>query len=197
MWLFDNEKTVLFILTVALFALVYFGAASLPPWKPRETLLWDPVWTVPYVPVFILPYFSVFPMPLVPIVVVSDRMAFRRVVASFAAAILMSGLCFLAMPLAPPHPPDVGSGPFAALTSLIYAIDVPTNLFPSLHVSIAFLTAFAAGDVRPRLKPWMLVWAALIAASTLFVRQHYAIDVAGGIILAFICRRLQRPRPVV
>lgn len=195
-WLYEREKPVLSTLVLALFALVYFGTAALPPWTPREVLRGDAVWSVPYVPAFILPYASVFIMPVVPLLVVTDRSAFRRVAAAFAAAILASGLCFLALPLAPPHPADVGSGPFAALTSAFYALDVPTNLFPSLHVSVAFLSAFAVGRERPRWLPWMLAWASLIALSTLFVRQHYVLDVAGGVVLALLCRRIIAGRPV-
>jgi len=194
-WLYDHEKAVLSFLVVALFGIVYFGAAALPPWTPRDVLPWDPVWSVPYLPAFILPYVSVFPMPLAAIAVISDRGAFRRTCAAFGAAILASGVAFLVVPLAPPHPPDAGTGVFGLLTNAIYRLDVPTNLFPSLHVSIAFLTAFAVGRERPRRLPWMLAWAALIAASTLFVRQHYAIDVAGGIFLALLCRPLLS-RPV-
>lgn len=190
LWLYEWERAVLFCLIIALFAVVYFGAAALPPWMPRQVLRWDPVWMVPYVPAFILPYASVFPMPLLTLALVRDRQAFRRLAAAFAAAILASGLIFLALPLAPPRPPDAGSGIFGLLTGVMYAVDVPTNLFPSLHVSVAFLTAFAVGRERPRWLPAMLAWAALIAVSTLFVRQHYAIDVGGGIVLALLCRPL-------
>ncbi|HTK04941.1 MAG TPA: phosphatase PAP2 family protein [Candidatus Eisenbacteria bacterium] len=194
-WLSAHERSVLFSAIVTLFAVCYFGTAALPPWRPREILTWDPVWLVPYVPVFIVPYISVFVMPLVPVVLVRDRMRFRRAVEAFAAAIVASGLVFLAVPLAPPHPPDVGTGFFAGLTGVFYALDVPTNLFPSLHVSSAFLTAFIIGRERPSWRYAMLAWAALIAVSTLFVRQHYAVDVAGGIVLAFLCRPLLA-RPV-
>jgi len=194
-WLSAHERAVLFSAVVALFAVCYFGTASLPPWRPREVLAWDPVWLVPYVPVFIVPYISVFVMPLVPVVIVRDRMRFRRAVVAFVVAIIASGIVFLALPLAPPHPPDVGAGVFAWLTGVLYALDVPTNLFPSLHVSIAFLTAFIVGLERPRWAPWMLGWAALIAVSTLFVRQHYAVDVFGGVFLALLCRPLLT-RPV-
>ena len=31
----------------------------------------------------------------------------------------------------------------------------------------------------------MILWAALIAMSTVMVRQHYVADIAGGLILAF------------
>ena len=195
-WLWAHERVVLLFLVVGLFGAVYFGAAALPPWTPRMLLGWDPVWSVPYFPVFILPYCSVFPMPLAVLACIRDRHRFRRTALAMSAAILASGVCFLALPLLPPRPPDPGAGAFGALAAFVWRLDVPTNLFPSLHVSIAFLTAFAVGRERPRSRPWMLAWAALIAVSTLFVRQHYAIDVAGGIAIALICARLLAPRPV-
>jgi membrane-associated phospholipid phosphatase len=31
----------------------------------------------------------------------------------------------------------------------------------------------------------LIIWAALIATSTVMVRQHYVADIAGGLVLAF------------
>ncbi len=78
---------------------------------------------------------------------------------------------------------------------MTYAVDVTRNLFPSLHVTISLFTAFALGRFRPRSRLPMLLWAALIAALTLFVRQHYAVDVLGGLLLAVVIWRLAFPRP--
>jgi len=67
---------------------------------------------------------------------------------------------------------------------LIFVLDPPRNCYPSLHVSMAFFTAFHwfARD-RVRFLTFLL-WAILISVSTLTTKQHYAVDVLSGLILA-------------
>lgn len=166
----------------------------LPPWRPRATLAWDPVRLVPYVPAFVLPYLSLFLMPLPLFSKAVDTASFRRFAAAFTAVILVSGVFFLAVPLAPPRPPDAGTGAMARLVAFFYAVDAPTNLFPSLHVSVAFLCGFGIARFLPRWRVPALVWACVVAASTMFVRQHYAADVAGGLALACFAWRFAFPR---
>jgi membrane-associated phospholipid phosphatase len=56
--------------------------------------------------------------------------------------------------------------------------DAPNNCFPSLHVSNCLLLAQFNWS-RPR--AWIFVPASLtIIASTVFVKQHYAVDLLGG-----------------
>lgn len=191
---FRHERPLLLLAVLALFGVVYCGAAVLPPWRPRVTLAWDPVWLVPYVPAFVLPYLTLFLMPLPLLSKAVDIASFRRLAKAFTAVILVSGVFFLALPLAPPRPPDVGAGAFGRIVAAMYGIDAPTNLFPSLHVSVSFLCAFGAARFMTRLRTAAIILACVIAASTMLVRQHYAIDVAGGFVLAWIAWRSTFPR---
>ena len=71
----------------------------------------------------------------------------------------------------------------------LWLFDVPTNCFPSLHVALATIAAF----FWPRQRRMATIWAAGIALSTLTTKQHYAIDVVGGLIVSAVaiiaCRR--------
>ena len=194
-WLVPRERGAIFIALLALFMAVYFGAALVPPWRTPSSLPWDPVWRIPFVPIFILPYISAYVMPLIAFAIPYERMAFRRMALAYAGAIVVAGAGFILVPLAPPHPADVGSGALGALVRMEYAIDVTRNLFPSLHVAISFLNAFAVARFLPRRRLIAFLWAGLIAASTLFVRQHFAIDVAGGLLLAIAAWRIAFPKP--
>ena len=72
------------------------------------------------------------------------------------------------------------------LRSVLYSIDSPSNCFPSLHVSLAIITALF---VCKHNKQWGIVaalWAILIMISTMTIKQHYFVDVIGGVILAVI-----------
>lgn len=66
------------------------------------------------------------------------------------------------------------------------AIDDPSNTFPSLHVYCCYAGAFAflsKGESRKIF--WaFLVWATAVAISTLTTKQHYFVDIVGGLLLA-------------
>jgi membrane-associated phospholipid phosphatase len=84
------------------------------------------------------------------------------------------------------------AGPTGLLWRWLYLVDTPANALPSLHAAntcIAGLCLFRSG------RRWRLaapVWGALILVSTLTTKQHYAIDIAGGIALAILCIFLVR-----
>jgi membrane-associated phospholipid phosphatase len=87
--------------------------------------------------------------------------------------------------------PDL-SGATGLLWRFLFSVDTTVNAFPSLHVANTCLAAVA---LCSRGGPWRIivpVWTALIILSTLTTKQHYAIDVPGGFILAVICFVLVR-----
>ncbi|WP_121742375.1 phosphatase PAP2 family protein [Natronorubrum halophilum] len=64
-----------------------------------------------------------------------------------------------------------------------------TNVFPSLHTSLAATVSFLAYRTREIYPKWNLVAAALgvsVAISTMYLGIHWAIDVVAGIVLAYI-----------
>ena len=71
------------------------------------------------------------------------------------------------------------------VVGLLYAVDTNTNVFPSEHVigTIAALAAAAhtQGLRKPRILAGLTVLAVLICVSTLFLKQHSALDVLGAL----------------
>jgi membrane-associated phospholipid phosphatase len=81
--------------------------------------------------------------------------------------------------------PPLGKSFLDRLVDLNYGPGRDT--LPSGHNMTAWLCAFFfVVDKVPR-RILVVVWAALISASTLLVRQHYIIDVVVRVPLAFIC----------
>lgn len=86
-----------------------------------------------------------------------------------------------------PLPPELANHPVHAL---LQGVDAAGNACPSLHVATATFTAFwvrrlllATGAPRwVHTANWL--WVAAIAYSTVAVRQHVALDVAAGALLA-------------
>ncbi len=182
---------------IAIFAAVYLfwvGVyVSIGQWgmlHPAWRLSWDPVRFVPRVSFFVIPYLSAYVMPFVLFFVMRDRKRYRRFAMTLVGTIAACGAVFLAAPLMIARPPLETVSIFDWLLNGVYRVDGPTNLFPSLHVAMAFLFAWGAALERPRWKPWMLAWAGLIALSTLFTRQHYFVDVLGGGVVAWVMWRI-------
>ena len=84
------------------------------------------------------------------------------------------------------------AGATGFLWRLLFSINTMVNALPSMHVAHTCLAAVALAS-RGRL--WRIivpVWATMIVLSTLTTKQHYAIDVPGGFLLAAICFVLVR-----
>ena len=85
----------------------------------------------------------------------------------------------------PAVPEAVAGGPFFLLMGWIYrTFETGGAAFPSAHVAIALATLwFSFRYLRPI--RWLhLVVVVLLCLSTVYCRYHYAVDVAGGILVA-------------
>jgi hypothetical protein len=120
-------------------------------------------------------------MGLLPLFVVRDPAVFRRVALAYLLAIASAFAVFLLFPVTSQGLrvdarlyADAG---FAGwLLQLLYFLDPPLNLFPSLHLALALLAALAARRVHRRSGAAALAWTACIAASVCTTKQHFAVD---------------------
>jgi membrane-associated phospholipid phosphatase len=64
----------------------------------------------------------------------------------------------------------------------VQKFDDVTNCFPSMHVSVAMLTAMF---LYASMGPWIFLFPALIAISCVFTKQHYLIDLPAGALLGW------------
>lgn len=145
--------------------------------------------TIPFCEWFILPYCLWFPLMFgVGLwLLLRHPAAFRRYMLFLGLTFLSTEVLWIFWPNAQNLRPAVlpRDNALTAIVSALYHIDTNTNVFPSLHVVGAVGVALAARDACPRQH---LVWggttalAALICASTLFVKQHALLDVAGGLL---------------
>lgn len=102
--------------------------------------------------------------------------------------LLLSLPCFLLLPIAMPrrlfYPPST----FGWADAFWRWFDEPNNCFPSLHVSNCLLF-LQFNWKRPARLPHTALGIAIIA-STVLVKQHYAIDVIGGVVVYLATRRV-------
>jgi membrane-associated phospholipid phosphatase len=154
---------------------------------------------LPVQPAWALVYGSLYLfLILLPVLLVRDVGELRAAAHAYLAVWLTSYVAFMAYPTVAMRPATVvGSGFLAASLRLLYSADTRFNCFPSLHVAHSFVSAFVCRRVHRGVGDLALGAATLVALSTLFTKQHYALDVIAGVLLAAIAARLFLPRSTV
>jgi membrane-associated phospholipid phosphatase len=118
------------------------------------------------------------------IVLLRTWRAFVRMQTACLLACLIACLVYVLFPMSYPRPQLAEHGVAQVWLVAYWEGDGPACTFPSLHVTLAWLLAFSLGARSQR---WRVAWwlnALAISVSTLLVKQHYVVDVAGGIVLA-------------
>jgi membrane-associated phospholipid phosphatase len=138
----------------------------------------------PLSPPWAVVYASLLLAALLPAFVLHDTELFRRTVIAYIIAWLVAYAFFLGWPTVCPRPAKVQGGGFPEwFLRNVYGTDHRYNCFASLHVAQCFIAALACRFVHRRLGDLLLVWATLVALSTLFTKQHYVADAICGTLL--------------
>lgn len=175
------------LFTVGFYATDQYMAA----WLLRGLDFWEPAlsWDarIPFEPRWIWIYFLYFPACFLPLTIrkiCEDRHLFRRTALGFALQFLVAMIIFWVLPSRMEQPALETEGLSAEAARWFYGIDPGFNVFPSLHVANITYVACLVGRLGNRAvgaAVWVL--ALLIAASTLFVKQHYLADLPAGALL--------------
>lgn len=116
----------------------------------------------------------------------------------FTADFIAKGVCFVffvGLPTTMVRPDVQGLNVWESLVRALYILDAPVNLFPSIHCLNSWLCWASARDIPAfshGYKAFALCAAVAVCVSTLTLRQHVLLDVAGGILLAEVCWRLAK-----
>ena len=178
-------RLVLFFCIVPLYifiaALVREGGVAHVPAIPldRAIPLW-PAWSLVYGSLY-------FVLIVLPVLVGREEEHIRRTLSAYLAVWLTAYACFWLYPTTAPRGDDVIVDGFATWgLRALYGADPPYNCLPSIHVAHSFVSAFAIGRVHRGLGRAAVAVAVLVALSTLFVKQHYVLDVVTGALLAVL-----------
>jgi membrane-associated phospholipid phosphatase len=177
------------------FGFSYFGIATRFDEARATTLLTPLDAAIPFVPQAIFVYVIVYPLALYPLFVVRSRALLRRTALAYGIVIVVAVGCFILFPVSAS---ELRSGVGALDVTrfdtwgvrLLFTLDPPSNLFPSLHVAIAMLAGLAALRARTGYGAPALVVGGGIAAAAILVRQHFLVDVAAGMGLGFAAHAL-------
>jgi membrane-associated phospholipid phosphatase len=147
---------------------------------------------IPYAPLFALAYFSTYVFVIQPFFILSDAREFHWMLTSFVLISSISSLIHATIPSKIERVEQVTVGGLSGwMLGLFQKTCKPYGNFPSMHVglSVPVVAAnFVAGG--PVSGGIMLLWAVLIAVSTLYTKQHYILDVFAGVVGGFVISTL-------
>jgi membrane-associated phospholipid phosphatase len=169
---------------------------------PYRLFLRSPIdQALPVVPLFAVPYVSLQPYIYASLVVflLFRARAFQSAVLSMIATFLVAYLFFAVLQTYVDRPVLTGQDMFTRMVRDVYAGDHPYNDFPSLHVATSTVIAIHWWRFGRWWTAPLIAWTALIVMSTVLIRQHYVVDIAGGLVLAgatsWLCLKLLDREP--
>ena len=128
-------------------------------------------------------------------IVSQEKRTAYRMTSAYVAAMLLSAAVFLIWPGTMERPAISGHDFFSEWLRLIYRLDAPTNLFPSLHVLITYFCwrgTMYCGGIPRWYRVFSFVFFLLVSCSVLLVKQHALIDVPAGILIGELSLQLAR-----
>lgn len=158
---------------------------------------------IPFWPWSVYLYTWVYTAMFYPLFVVRCQRLFRRVIVAYGLALAVHLVTYAVYPVTSlgfrPDLLAVDASTFHGWgVRLTFWVDPPMNLFPSMHLSIATLSALSA--YRARREHGLLVVPVVlgIALSILTMKQHYIVDglaalALAALVYAFIVRPYQPP----
>jgi membrane-associated phospholipid phosphatase len=176
----------LFLLVMPILGLIY----KILNMNPREAVILSTRIdsSIPFLPVFILPYIIWYGFIFGYLIYFwfKDIKVYLKTLTVIVIGELVCFLIYFFFQTTVPRPELTGNGILIDLVQMIYSHDRPYNAFPSIHVLTTF--AILLGSIHIREKHifhsvFIPVMGSLIIISTLFVKQHYILDMLGSMFL--------------
>lgn len=185
--LFPSYAYLPFAITVLVHFLIFFGTKPLTANAVHHSIPVPFENAIPFAPEWVTIYTATFIFWLLGLAVCmrQERELCFRMFTGIYIAELICAVFFVAMPTVIVRPEATGGVYYDRLLAQLYAADQPTNLFPSMHCMFAYMV-FRGFMIAKLDKPVIIgsgLFAALVCASTVFVKQHFLLDTFAGIIL--------------
>lgn len=172
------------IIGYTLFCIFYLGAPHLVWREPIIVPALRLDTQIPFTTASVWIYISQFALLFCAIWYAANTRARTIAFYSMLLASAIAAVVFIFFPTILPryYIEDVGVTSF--LWHGLYAVDVPSNCFPSLHAALATLAIsplYQRGGIFKIIAPF---WAIAIMFAALLTKQHVTLDILGGLILA-------------
>jgi len=175
--------------SVLLNILVYNGGRLVTAGRVHRSLAVPIDAKVPFVPAMVAFYVLAYPYWWIGFLKIArgERKGAFEALAGEQIAKLICLACFLLLPTAIERPTPVGNGPAEQVLRAIYRRDAPDMLFPSIHCLESWFCFRGAQRAHAGGRGWRrfsFLFSLGVFASTVMVRQHVLVDIAGGVAAA-------------
>lgn len=185
--------TILPLLSVFAFnCLIYWGTMWFNAGRHHYDLTTQLDRQVPLLPWTIVIYLGCYLFWIVNYILTGhlDKDDFYRFITADLMSRLLCGIIFVVLPTTNVRPPLPENSLFTPALRWLWEMDQPVNLFPSIHCLVSWM-CFIGIRGRKQFPLWYRWFSCLFAiavfVSTQTTKQHYLVDVAGGVIIAEGC----------
>ena len=184
-----------FVQIGSLLYLLFFLVYGFTNWWATRHSHWHQLYfswelALPFVPEFVYVYLSLILFLILPVFFMDQR-SVKPWALSYIFMTIVAGVIFFVYPTTHAVQRTASAVNENWLFSLIYILDMPHNLFPSLHVAFTTFVVQMAWffNIAARVFWIMLLWWVLLTASVLLIQQHHVLDIVGGVLLSGLCYR--------
>jgi len=182
-----KDKTKLIIIAIFAFLFFYMLPNHISFFSANYLKLFNFEQKIPLITWTIWVYMSDYIYIILAFSILKNRTNINRMFYSFIVFCFLSSIVFYLYPTTYPRPLLVYENNLNGfLFSFLHSIDTPSNCMPSLHVGMSYLLSFAFLYEQKRMFLFFFIWATLISISTLTTKQHYFLDIIGGIVFSLI-----------
>lgn len=139
---------------------------------------------IPLVTIFTIPYLSYFiflPFVLFKIIKTENKKITEKVLFALISTVSFSYLCYFFSQNEVIRP-EITPFSFPDKIYLFLNTNVPPyNAFPSLHVAISLICFWGLKEIKTKRISIFACWTLLIIISTVLTKQHYLVDIFGGV----------------
>ena len=157
------------------------GARVLMPWTLIDQ------W-VPFVPSAVWVYLSVHVLVIGAFLSLDGVPRARRYTTAYLLTLFVGVTVHWFLPAELPRDawPVLGDTLSNQVLIKLRELDTPMSCWPSMHVAFSWLAALALWKSGKKRFVGAAVWAFAVSASTMLTKQHYLVDVVGGLVLAVV-----------
>lgn len=130
-----------------------------------------------------------YPLIILVVATVENMREFNYMATSYFVLLFMQMFFFLFFPVETPkkwREMVVGNSKSEKMLRLVQSFDKSSNCFPSMHVSVAMLSAMHFMMSSYNLGLWPLLFPITIGLSALYTKQHYIADLLPGALLGWV-----------
>jgi membrane-associated phospholipid phosphatase len=144
---------------------------------------------VPVIPIFTTIYFGCYIFWVINFIIMArmGRKHFYQYIFALYASYVICAIFYIALPTTNVRPEITGNSLGDMMLRFLYTTDTPENLFPSIHCMLSwfcYIGIRGKKEIPVSYRVFSCVFALLVVVSTQVTKQHYVVDVFGGVILA-------------